>query len=145
MGAGLGSGCHLQGCYLQAPGTSSEGREGNLRAAMMVKKVGPGRCYLEPGSSDAPVELVILTAPAPEAVGHPVALTETGSIICPILPGCSLVYYQSTQPKLGRALFPGSLGQTHPEIYSSHNLCSIRGIVGTSQSLCLFLWGLELV
>lgn len=46
--------------------------------------------YLEAGSSDAPVELIVLTAPAPEAVGHPVALTETGSITYPIRPGCSL-------------------------------------------------------
>ena len=46
-----------------------------------------GEHYLEPSSFDAPVELVIFSAPAPEAVGHPVALTKTGRVICPILPG----------------------------------------------------------
>lgn len=54
--------------------------------------------YLEAGSSDAPVELIVLTAPAPEAVGHPVALTETGSITCPILPGRSLASCHSEYP-----------------------------------------------
>lgn len=102
--------------------------------------------YLEAGSSDAPVELIVLTAPAPEAVGHPVALTETGSITCPILPGVLWPpATRSTQPKLGRAPFPGSLGQTHPNAYSSHNLCSIGGIVSAPPSVCFFLWGLELV
>lgn len=32
--------------------------------------------YLEPSSFDAPVEFIVFTAPAPEAVGHPVALTQ---------------------------------------------------------------------
>lgn len=45
--------------------------------------------YLEAGSSDAPVEFVILSAPAPKAVGHSVALTQRQavSVTCPLLPG----------------------------------------------------------
>lgn len=37
---------------------------------------------LEPSSFDAPVELIVLTAPAPEAVGHPVALTQRQAGSC---------------------------------------------------------------
>lgn len=37
---------------------------------------GPGEPHLQPSSFNAPVELIVLAAPAPEAVGHPVALTQ---------------------------------------------------------------------
>lgn len=45
--------------------------------------------YLETSSFDAPVEFIVLSAPAPEAVGHPVALTQRQavSVTCPLLPG----------------------------------------------------------
>lgn len=53
--------------------------ERNLKTAMMAEEVavgGWGEHYLEPSSFDAPVELVVFSAPAPEAVGHPVALMQ---------------------------------------------------------------------
>lgn len=69
LGAGLGS--------EPAEDLQAEGREGSLRAATMAEVVvGDLGCYLEPSSFDAPVEFIVLTAPAPEAVGHPVALTQ---------------------------------------------------------------------
>lgn len=80
-------------------------RKGNLRAATMAEEVaGPWRkSYLEPSSFDAPVEFIILTAPAPEAVGHAVALTQRqgASVTCRLLPE---VYFgflplEKAQPK----------------------------------------------
>lgn len=59
-------------------------------------KPGPGRAreesYLEASSFDASVEFIILSAPAPEAVGHPVALTQRHavSVTCPSSQGCAL-------------------------------------------------------
>jgi hypothetical protein len=65
--------------------------------------------YLEPSSFDAPVEFVILTAPAPKAVGHSVALTQrqAASVTCPLLPGVhfGLLSLGRTQPELDK---PGS-------------------------------------
>lgn len=64
---------------------------------MMAEEVagwGVGEHYLEPSSFDAPVELVIFSAPAPEAVGHPVALTQRqAESFAPSSQGCSLVSY----------------------------------------------------
>lgn len=55
---------------------------------------GGGGCYLQPGPFDAPVELVIFTAPAPEAVGHPIALTQKqATSLAPSSQGQSLVSY----------------------------------------------------
>lgn len=71
-GAGQGAISKPQEPHLRA--------EKGTRATTMTEEVGGlsggGGCYLQPGPFDAPVELVIFTAPAPEAVGHPIALTQ---------------------------------------------------------------------
>lgn len=125
-----------QGCHLQAPGTYLRAEKGASGQPQWLRWWWrTWECYLEPSSFDAPVELIVLTAPAPEAVGHPVALTQrqaaslAPSSQCTLWPLTIQEYPASYSPPL-------AAWNRYPDAYSSHNLCDIVGTVSISQSLC---------
>lgn len=103
---------------------------------MMAEEVavgGWGGHYLEPSSFDAPVELVVFSAPAPEAVGHPVALTQRQAVsLAQSSQGCSLVFYLGVPSPSGARTGPLSSSSPkamngHSDAFGSYNLCGTSG------------------
>lgn len=112
---------------------------------MMAEEVagwGVGEHYLEPSSFDAPVELRLFSAPAPEAVGHPVALTQRqAESFAPSSQGCSLVSYLGvSSPSGGQDRpFPPPPMNGHSDAFGSYSLCGTSGEQSAyPRFLCLF-------
>lgn len=120
---GRGSYCHPTGheSLAESPASQHESRDQNQGNQLQTPRcnkerdprdshVAQGQAaweepYLEASSLDAPVEFIILSAPAPEAVGHPIALTQRQavSVTCPSSQGCTLVSYCSGESSLSPA------------------------------------------